>query len=410
MSSYSLTRARAIQYIGLIFVLAAFFVFGSPVQAGVRVQSSNLTLLGSIGITHNDLNCPDTPNSRGLGLTYDPTGNGGAGSFFISGRLFNHCIGEITKPAVGGTATFLQNYADPTNGTTGSIAGSGNGAYIGGHLLYNGSFYTTVFTYYDANGDQDKTIYKHNRTLNNNSGMVGPTAVGSGQQGLVNQYMDNVPSAFQSLLGGPAVIGGCCESIISRTSLGPALYAFNPENLASPIPLVGYPDGHQTLNPWGNPGSHPEANGTTKIGGVTFIEGSDTVLFVGTTGKGEQCYGTGCTDPDNPGVQGVHAYPYVHYMWAYDVDDLAEVKAGTKQMWEVFPYATWELPSLGSVASWDEWSVTGIAFDPAANRLYISKSRDDNGEAWSHMYVYSVSGLSGADTTPPAAPTGLAVE
>lgn len=72
--------------------------------------------------------------------------------------------------------------------------------------------------------------------------------------------------------------------------------------------------------------------------------------------------------PDN---KGAHAYPYVHYMWAYDVDDLAAVKAGTKQMWDVMPYAHWELPSMGAVE--DEWSATGIAFDPAANLLYVLK-------------------------------------
>ena len=293
---------------------------------------------------------------------------------------------------MGGTATFIQGYRDPTNGTAAGVPGGSNGAFIGGHLLHNGSLYVTAFTYYDAAVEQNVAIWKRSPTLTDNTGLTGPSAAGPGNQGMYNQYMDNVPASFQSMLGGPAVIGGCCFSIISRTSLGPALYSFNPESLGTVTALVGYPDGNQTLNPWGAAGSHPEANPTTKMGGVTFVEGSDTVLFVGTTGKGEYCYGTSCTDPNYPGVQGAHAYPYVHYMWAYDIKELAKVKSGAKKMWEVFPYAHWELPDMGSVGA-DEWSATGIAFDSSTSYLYILKSRESDGAAWPQIHVYRVTGL-----------------
>lgn len=226
---------------------------------------------------------------------------------------------------------------------------------------------------------------------------------------MYNQYMDNVPTEFQAVIGGPAVIGGCCFSIISRTSLGPALFAFNPEQPGTVTGLVGYPYDHQTLNSWGASGSHPEANPTTKMGGVSFVEGTNTVLFVGTTGKGDYCYGASeCNDPQYPDTKGAHAYPYVHYMWAYDIDDLAAAKAGTKQMWDVLPYAHWELSSLGNVG--DEWSALGIAFDPAAKLLYILKSREGSGSAWPQLHVYNVN-ATGTSATPqaPSAPTALKV-
>lgn len=386
--------------------------FGTTLAfAGQRVQPSDLTYLGKINITHNDANCGSMPNARATGLTYNPSGNGGSGSFYITGRNATHCVAEITKPAVGGTATFIQNYADPTNGTWSQVGDCTNGCFIGGHLVYNGNLYVTVFSFYDATFAQTKSIWRHSLNLSNHTGMVGPVAAGAGNQGMYNQYMDNVPPAFQSMLGGPAVIGGCCFSIISRTSLGPALYAFDPEKPGSVTPLVGYPDGYFTLNAWGASGSHPEANATTKMGGVSFVEGTDTVLFIGTTGKGTYCYGIGsdCGDPANPDTKGAHAYPYVHYMWAYDVNELAQVKAGAKRMWEVLPYAHWELPNIGSVD--DEWSVTGIAFDPAANRLYVLKSREPDGSAWSQIHVYSVNVTGSGASAPvaPPAPTSLSV-
>lgn len=386
----------------------AFFVFVSDAEAGTRVQQANLTYLGTINIAHNDGSCGDTPNARALGLTYNPSGNGGAGSFYISGRLFTDCIGEITKPVVGGTATFLQPFTHVLNGTLDTIGNCYNGCYIGGHLFYGSNLYVTAFSYYDADFSATKSIWRRSSTLSSLAGFTGPVAAGPGNQGMYNTYMDTIPAEFQSMLGGPAAVGGCCMSIISRTSLGPALSAFDPNNPGVVTPLVGYPDGHQTLNPWGTSGSHPEANPTTAIAGVTFIEGSDSVLFAGNTGTGEYCYGTSCYDPANPGVQGTHAYPYVHYMWAYDVDDLSQVKQGVKQPWEVFPYAMWEMPSLADTN--DQWSVTGIAFDSTAHRLYIAKSRESDGSAWSQLYVYDVSGLGAPDTTPPAAPTGLGAQ
>ena len=388
------------------FVLASLFVFClsvNSVSAGTRIQASDLTFLGTISITHSDGGCANTPNARETGLTYNPSGNGGAGSFYIPGRQGTHCVAEITKPAVGGMATFIQNYTDPTGGTANQIGDCYNGCFMGGQLIYNNNLYLTAFSYYDAAFTANKSIWRHNLTLSNQSGRVGPVAAGPGNQGTYNQYMDNVPSAFQSMLGGPAVIGGCCFSIISRTSLGPALYAFDPENLGTVVPLVGYPDGHQTLNAWGASGAHPEANPTTKMGAVSFVEGTDTVLFVGTTGKGQYCYGgSECNDPQYPDTKGAHAYPYVHYMWAYDVNDLAQVKSGAKQMWDVLPYAMWEMPSLGDVS--DEWSAIGMAFDSANSRLYILKSRE-NGAAWPQMYVYNVNAT--PDTTPPTSPTSL---
>lgn len=399
------TRPLATTLFLFSIILGGVLIRTTPAHAGTRVQPANLTYLGHFKVPDSNGTCSDTPNARALGLTYDPAGNSGAGSFFIAGRQHDDCIAEITKPAVGGTASFLQPYTHVLNGTKDTIDDCSNGCFIGGNMLYGGNLYVSAFSFYDAEGNQPLAIWKRSRTLSSLTGFTGPSAVVSGQQGFTNAWMQEVPAALKASLG-EAVIGGACWSIISRTSLGPALYSFNPNSLGAAIPLVHYPDGHQTLNAWGATGSHPEANPTTKIGDMTFITGSDTVLFGGVTGKGEYCYGTSCVDPANPGIQGAHAYPYANYLWAYDVDDLAAAKAGSVQPYDVLPYAHWELTDFDTN---DEWSITGMAFDSSNNRLYVMASRWPDGTAAPSIHVYQVSGLS-TDTTPPAAPTGLGVE
>ena len=50
-------------------------------------------------------------------------------------------------------------------------------------------------------------------------------------------------------------------------------------------------------------------------------------------GTGTFCYGEGatCNDPTDSS-KGNHAYPYQYQVWAYDANDLAAVKAGSKQL------------------------------------------------------------------------------
>lgn len=364
--------------------------------AGMRVQAANLSYVGTIDIPDTDGSCGSSPNARANGLAYHPSGNGGAGSFYIGHRRNGDCVAEISKPPVGGTAVFLQPY-QPVLGNLGALDSScTEGCYIGGLMVSGSKLLVTGYSYYDADGTQTASIWSRSLTLNSTTGRVGPVAaVAGGNQRMANGYMAPIPAALQSALGGVAAIGGCCWNVITGTSLGPALFGFDPAALGGGTPLLQYPDGHRTLNEWGAAGSHPEANPTTRIGGVAFIDGTDTVLFAGNTGKGEYCYGTGCTDPALPGVQGTHAYPYVHFVWAYDVDDLAAVKSGSVDPWDIFPYAMWELPATGDAEWGDEFSITGMAF-VQPDKLYVLRSRKLDGSPVPQIHVYSITGLSAA--------------
>ena len=135
------------------------------------------------------------------------------------------------------------------------------------------------------------------------------------------------------------------------------------------------------------------------VTGAVFVNGTRTVLFFGRHGKGAYCYGPGtsnqsqagqpadggvdhyCYDPDD-GSKGVHNYPYVSYVWAYDANELVAVKAGTTASYAAWPYATWNLDS-----SFIE--IQGVAHDPSTQRLFVSQVAGDpanNGQPLIRVY------------------------
>jgi hypothetical protein len=93
--------------------------------------------------------------------------------------------------------------------------------------------------------------------------------------------------------------------------------------------------------------------------------------------------GAECGDKDN-GSKGVHCYPYRSQVWAYDLNDLAAVKAGTKQSYDVKPYAVWELDTHFK-------DIQGIAYDTVNQRLLVSQVAGDPANAGQPLiHVYKV--------------------
>ncbi|MGE3864481.1 MAG: hypothetical protein AB7F71_21935, partial [Burkholderiaceae bacterium] len=110
--------------------------------------------------------------------------------------------------------------------------------------------------------------------------------------------------------------------------------------------------------------------------GVVFPSGSNSVLFIGRHGTGTYCYGEGgengvCYDPA-VAYKGPHAYPYRYQIWAYDANDLADVKAGKKLAYELQPYSTWAI-DLPYEASSNSREINGVAYDPSSRTMYLSQ-------------------------------------
>lgn len=391
-------------------------------QAGTRVFSANLNYLGVINIPAPTGSCATGQNAFGSGMAYDPAGNGGAGSLFIVGPRDRECIAEISIPAIGGTATLLQAWTDNRiGGARNSIDDScASGCYLGGLFVNGSELLVNVFATYDnppvlSGGG---SLFRRSKTLSSST-VTGPFAIDAGDAmpgGYRSSYMTTVPSAYQGAPYnfGPAVVGGCCYSIQTTNSFGPDLWTLNPSDLTVSNPMVYYdinfPE-RQTLGDWATQDFQPEANETTSIHAVTFIDGTDSVLFIGTSGSGAYCYGSGCSDSEcgctaGNCTQGGHAPPYNYYVWAYDIDDLAAARNGSVNPWDVLPYSFFELPSSSTHSmSWcgDDISINGAWYNPANSRLYLYRHRNLSGTAHTPtLAVYEITGLGGGLLPGPA--------
>ena len=220
-------------------------------------------------------------------------------------------------------------------------------------------------------------------------------------------------------------------NIIYRTSFGPAAFAFNPADIGvkNPVPataLLYYDDNsgkngatcatHWTVGDYSyQDGCNGGAVGTIVSGsdlidGVVFPDGSKSVLFFGRHGD-TYCYGTGgasggdCYDPESSD-KGLHGYPYHYRIWAYNADDLAAVKAGTKNPWEVAPYAYWNVTF--PIPGW-KYYIDGATYDSTNKRIYVSMDHGDSSAPLIQVFSVNVTAGGTSDTTPPAAPRGLAV-
>lgn len=147
-----------------------------------------------------------------------------------------------------------------------------------------------------------------------------------------------------------------------------------------------------------------------------------------------------CYDPAHKGGGHLNtSWPYENYTWAYDVGDssgnnttgnnvasmpstatghigatsrnnLTAVKLGYVNPWDLYPYAVWNLPKHfeGAVGS----GYASGTYDPVSGKAYFIAYHAQLAGPYSPLpviEVYQVNSGSGADSTPPSAPSGLSV-
>lgn len=299
-------------------------------------------------------------------------------------------------------AAYLQSFTDPTEGRLLEVSRSG--AQISSLLVHQGRLYGTAAIYYDAENEQRVSHFSRSLRLSEPSFQGWTQVWESEKAGFVSGSLAVVPPEWQQRLGGAVVSGQCCIPIISRTSWGPAAFAFDPsaigQRVAAASPLLYYTQEHPTLGSWS--GSSERFGQSTEMGGLVIVNGTRTALYFGRTGLGEACYGAGtadksivgtispdgakyCYDPTSP-YKGTHAYPYRYQIWAYDLTDFATVKAGNKRPWEVVPYAIWPLefatPEPRTV-------IGGVSYDPAGRVIYVTQRHADRDEYESRPVIHA---------------------
>jgi len=288
------------------------------------------------------------------------------------------------------TATVVQPFTDVTAGKLGTLGAAS--MKIGGLLAYENRLYVSGFLYYDAAKTQVVSHLVSNVDFTATRDVKGPYQVGTVPAGFISGYFGVIPAAWQEALGGPVLNGNCCLPIIRRTSYGPAAFSLDPSQLGrtNPLPatpLVYYPIEHHTLGDWDT--ASEIFNGATEIRSVVFPDGTRSVLFFGRRGLGPFCYGIGgasggdCHDPSDP-YKGTHGYPYNYSVWAYDANDLAAVKRGEKQPWDVKPYDVW---SLTLPFADPRVHIQGATYDPRGNRLFIAQSFGDGDLPLIHVFA-----------------------
>lgn len=356
------------------------------------IQFSDLSYIGAFRLPRAASNGDDL-SFGGRPFTFNPAKN----SLFVGsagGR-----VSEVSIPSLVSStdvnsmflSSYLQGLYDPMEGNLWQVASEG--ASLHGLLVDGSKLYGTAAIYYDAQNTQRVSHYARSTTLSSPSFQGVASVWQADLTGFVSGYLASVPPEWQSKLGGRAITGQCCTPIAWKTSWGPAAFAWNPGELSRNAlvpasPLLYYNADHPTLGQWNASGEWYGA--TARMDALVLIAGTRTALFFGSIGTGTPCYGNGtnnqslhmtpspdgtlwCYDPTNTD-KGSHAYPYRYQIWAYDLNDFAAVKAGTKKPWEIIPYGVWPfslpIPEIHA-------RLGGVAYDAQRQVLYISQMFGD---------------------------------
>jgi hypothetical protein len=365
-------------------------------------------------------------------------------SLFITGFADFHGTAEVSIPTpIRGALTLaelnraheLQPMTDPTEGSIWALT-YGAAINLGGLHVHRDRLIVDAYRHYDADGNQPFSHWSRNLNLSAAGDYLGPltldvtaaTETSSVHAGNVSGYMGAIAPEWQDHFRGPCFTGQSGIPIVSRTSLGPGLFSFDPDDIGKkdPVPttpLLFYPGSHPTLGKYTpgptDPNPNPLFNGTMQVGGVIQPVGTRSVLFFGVIGVGKYTYGQGTGDPALDGTavpgynnevwysydpvnptKGDHAYPYPAWVWAYDALDLAKVAAGTLEPWEPKPYATWELDS--DFYSWLP-RLSGATYDPDRQWIFVSQTRGDGDAPLVHVYSCAHAARRGANARTQAA-------
>ena len=421
----ALLRNRLVVIVVLLCTTSCNFIVpkSSLPAEGVAplIYQSSLTYIGAFRVPQISSSTGGTFAWAASGLAYNAANN----SLFMTGHDHHQFVGEFTVPTSVLTttiselpiATLLQAPVDITEGNLSAIGVNGVvgevpvNAKIGGLLVESGRLLGTIYAYYESAGSATRSHFSSGLLLSTRGDFSGVYTVGTLNSGFVAGYMASIPTTMQSKLGGTMLTGQACIPIISRSSYGPSISAMNPVDLsktvaATTVPLLYYPGDHPALGEYYNESMvHPIYNMTTSVRGVVAVEGFNSVLFVGSTGMGIPEYGAGTDsfaldgkklpnydeyyvyDPASPLTKGPHAWPYVYYMWAYNVDDLEAVALGNKKPWEILPYSHWSIQLPFIVDSLNSCDIGGVAYDPGTGRIFISQLLADNNRPIIHVFM-----------------------
>ena len=354
------------------------------------IAQSDLTYQGSFRVPYGDGSNESSLSWGGAGLGYNPSND----SLFITGHSWHQLTAEISIPALSRAANpsslaqarFLQRPEDATDAKLPTINSQSEAPFdrIGGYLVDGNDLIVSGYNFYDAANRQVSSHLLTDTDLGSSSDFASLT--NDVQPRWLGGAMTHIPESWQSEFGGDTFMTGLSGvSILSNSSVGPSAATFTRDSLSGGNDaelVLGYP----LSDPLGEYDVQSEVwNGTSEVRGMVFPEGTSSILYFGTHGVGEFCYGTGrnCGDPVQP-HQGTHAYPYRYQIWAYDAADLASVFAGEAAPETIEPYGVWELELPYSP---DRTEIDGATYDPETGRIFISQAFADGDHPVIHVFT-----------------------
>ncbi len=358
-------------------------------------------------------------------------------SVYFAGHAHHQAIAEFNLPALVKTndsgkfnrATFKQGFRRvldrAPSGNPQGIDRIGGMAYINGQLVVNS------YVYYDAGGGTSHTTLVVKDAANLSSSSLAGYHSYSARAHAAG-WLTPVPADWQPHLGGTYIVGdGGHKPIVTRLSMGPSAFAFDPTNpllgnlAPSAIKLTTLLDfdfdhtlGTSTIPNVNIDNYLYNTSGTNKLwthlSGALLgfvVPGTRTYLTIGNTGGIDS--GLGYKITQDTGFVCFGHCPYKasdmhNYYWAWDLNDLIKVKNGQMQPYDVRPYAYGKITLPMGYRP-----IIGGTFDPASGLAYLSL---DNGE-WNEfgglpaVVAYKVPVVDGGTTVqPPQPPSNINVQ
>ena len=320
-------------------------------------------------------------------------------SLFIVGHAHQQAIAEFAIPELVNSTvlTELNMAGDPIQPFAAILnrASSGNpegNNRIGGMLYVSGpdgpELLVNAYEYYDAPGDNTVSMLVVRDADNLAESDVDGYFVVQGRPGHTAGWMSPIPEQWRSDLGGDFLTGSSSGiPIMSRTSVGPTAFVFNPRDIvgkksvSTPISttkLLDFSLAHRLHDDLSNESRKNDLwNHLSRAVYGIIVPGTRTYATFGHSGGNESGVGYKIVQDNGRRTGGYSSFVVkdnYHYFWLWDVNDLARVRAGEIESYDVRPYeyGIFKTPFEGSTHR-----LGGGTFDPATGRIYLTAQKAD---------------------------------
>jgi len=320
-------------------------------------------------------------------------------SLFIVGHAHQQAIAEFPIPELLDSTVLaelnmagdpIQPFAAVLNRASGGNPQGNNR--IGGMLYVSGpdgpELLLNAYEYYDAPGDNTLSMLVVRDASDLAKSEVDGYFEVQGRPGHTAGWMSPIPGPWRSLLGGDFLTGSSSGiPIISRTSVGPSAFVFNPLDLvgkrtvSTPIATVRLLDfslAHPLHADLSNESRKNDLwNHLSRAVYGIIVPGTRTYATFGNSGGNESGIGYKIVQDNGRRTGGYSSFAVkdnYHYYWLWDVNDLARVKRGEMKSYDVRPYehGIFHTPFAGSSNK-----LGGGAFDAATGRIYLTAQAAD---------------------------------